>query len=226
MSPSVLERMNFSEVGKAMLVTGLVLLASAAALLFSAEAKLRHCNSEVQRATAAVLRIEEINALVIGVDYSARGYALTGMPLFLEHEHQKQARLADAVDELDRIVNPAQRPAMDRIAKLVGRHAAVYAAQVAKGPNRTAEMAAIITDPAEREKRYDVLTALEHMKAFELKALAANQRETEEQMRHTTRLTVLIVALAFLGGTSDVMARLWRERRRRDMVRAVPVSGS
>lgn len=222
-SPSVLERVNFSEVGKAMLVTGLVLLVSAAALLFTTEEKLKHSNEEVQRATAALLRIDEINDLVIGVDYTARGYALSGLALFREHEQQKQARLDKVVDELAAYLSPSQRSKWSAFNSLVDKHADVYAALVAKGPNRVQEAAAVITDPVERKKRYDVLVAVQQLKAGELHALATYQRESEQQLRQTSLLTMAIVVLAFLGGMTDVMARIWRYRRRRGVMRTASV---
>lgn len=213
MSP--FERMNLSEVGQAMLVTGLVLLGSAAVLLFSAESRLRQTNEAVQRTTAALLRIDELNELVIGVDYSARGYALTGQPMFLQHEEQKQARLNAALNELIRLVAPEERNLVTTLRGLVDRHASIYAKQVALGPNRTKEMAAVITDPIQRNKRYDVLNALSRLKTDTLQDLANEQAESEIQLRHTSILTFIIVAIAFLGGMTDVMARIWRTRRQR-----------
>lgn len=211
----MLERLNFSEVGKAMLVTGLVLLVSAAALLFAAEAKLRHSNEEVRRITTALLLIDEVKELVIGVDYSARGYALAGLPLFLRHENEKQQRLKAAVAELSHSISPQQRQRIAELQAKAARHAAVYAALVAKGPHRLADITAVITDPVERKKRYDVLDCLADLKSFELQALELHQKNAEHQMRQTSILTVVIVAIAFLGGMTDVMGRIWRDRRRR-----------
>ncbi|GAA0537326.1 CHASE3 domain sensor protein [Rhizomicrobium palustre] len=211
----MLDRMNVSEVGKAMLVTGLVLLASAAALLFSAEAKLRQSNRDMERTTSALLKIEEINSLVIGVDYSARGYALTGQVLFLDHEYQKQGRLKVVLDELMPLVGPQQQAGLAALKEKLKAHAAVYEKLVALGPKHAAEVAAVIIDPVERQKRYEVLNGLEAMRSAELKALKAHQAETEQQQRRTSILTFIIVAIAFLGGMTDVMARLWRDRRRR-----------
>lgn len=198
-----------------MLVTGLVLLVSAAVLLFSAEAKLRRSNSDVQRTTAALLKIEEIEGLVIGVDYSARGYALTGSSLFLTHEHEKQARLKLAVQELYDVLRSSQRSDIQKLGELTQKHAAVYADLVSQGPNRVKEVAAVITDPIERKKRYDVIEALNNLREDELQALATEQADTVRQIRHTSILTFIIVAIAFLGGMTDVMARIWRDQRRR-----------
>jgi|GEM_PF-1381836 len=215
MSP--FERMNLSEVGKAMLVTGLVLLGSAAVLLFSAEARLRQTNEAVQRTTAALLRIDELSELVIGVDYSARGYALTGQQMFLQHEEQKQARLNAAWNELAGLVAPEQRKSVTALRGLIDIHASIYAKQVASGPSRMKEMAAIITNPIERNKRYEVINALSRLKTDTLQALDAEQTEAEIQLRHTSVLTFIIVGIAFLGGMTDVMARIWRTRRQRGL---------
>lgn len=198
-----------------MLVTGLVLLVSAAVLLFYAEAKLRRSNSEVQRTTAALLQIDELEALVIGVDYSARGYALTGQELFRTHEQDKQARLKEAVRQLYGLTAPSQRTAVKNLGDLAGKHAAIYGDLVSKGSGKLKEVAAIITDPVARKKRYDVMAVLSSLRQEELDALTVQQANTAYELRYTSILTFLIVAVAFLGGMTDVMARIWRDRRRR-----------
>ena len=224
MSPSVLDKLHFTEVGKAMLVTGLVMLVAAACLLFAAESRLRASNEAVQRTTSALLKIDEINDLVIGVDYSARGYALTGQMLFWEHEQQKQENLKHAVNDLLELVNPDQKAAVRALGRLSERHAAVYAALVAKGPNGLKDMAAAITDPDTRQKRYDVQVELSRLKTGELEALANQQADTESQLRRTSILTFIIVAIAFIGGMTDVMSRIWRSHYRRTHPDMIPAS--
>jgi CHASE3 domain sensor protein len=206
-------RMHLSDVGQAMLGAGLVLLVSAAVLLFSAQGELRQRNAEVQRTNTALLQIAEINSLVIGVDYSARGYALTGQKLFLDHENAKQRRLKAAVRELAGMVDADRQAAVVDLSRLVDRHAAVYSRFVTMGPGRTKEIAAIITNPVERQKRYDVLNVLERLHNAELASLYAHQALAEEQLRFTSLLTFVIVAAAFLGGTTEVMAKITRRRR-------------
>jgi CHASE3 domain sensor protein len=220
--PSTFDRLNFSEVGQAMIVTGLVLLVSAAVLLLTTEAKLRQSNSDVQRTTSTLLQIQEIESLVIGVDYSARGYALTGQALFLDHEHEKQARLKQAVLELSALSPPSQRADVKKLGELAETHAAVYAALVSQGPNHVKEVAAAITDPGERKKRFAVIAALDSLRQEALHALAREQADAVRQLRHTSILTFIIVAIAFLGGTSDVMARIWRDQHRRHTKPAPP----
>lgn len=203
------------EVGKATLVAGLVLLVSTAMLLLTAQGELRRRNAEVARSHAALLQLAEINSLVIGVDYSARGYALTGQQLFLDHENAKQARLKQSVEELARLVEPDQLPVVRSLVKLAERQAAVYAGFVAKGPGRTKEIAEIITNPSERKKRYDVLDVLAKLHGTQEARLLSQQSAAEHQLRFTSMLTFVIVALAFLGGTLDVMARMFNRRRKR-----------
>lgn len=216
MNPSTefAEHGRLSEVGRAMLGAGLVLLVSSAVLLVSAQGELRKRNAEVQRTNTALLKIEELNSLVIGVDYSARGYALTGQQLFLDHEHEKQVRLKQAVGELSGLVDADQRPAVKSLSNLVEKHAVVYSSFVALGPGRQKEIAAIITDPTERQKRYDVLAVLTKLHNTQLAALYAHQGAAEGQLRYTSILTFVIVAVAFLSGTSDVMVRVFRRRQR------------
>lgn len=197
-----------------MLMAGLVLLTSAAFLLYGAYGELKMRNVEVQRASTALLRIDEINSLVIGVDYSARGYALTGQRLFVDHENQKQARLKTAVGELAGIIEPDQRTGVAKLVELVGRHAEIYARFVAMGPGRSKEMAAIITDPVLRQKRYDVLNVLDRLHEAQLSALFAHQSAAENQLRYAALLTLGIVVLAFLGGIADLVVKVFGTRRK------------
>lgn len=197
-----------------MLGAGLVLLVSSAVLLASAQGELRKRNASVQRTNTALLQIAEINSLVIGVDYSARGYALTGQQLFLDHEREKQQRLKQVVGELSGLVDADQLPALKSLAGLIDKHAAVYSRFVALGPGRQKEIAAIITSPVERQKRYDVLTVLAKLHDAQLAALYAHQAAAEGQLRYTSILTFVIVVIAFLGGTTDVMVRIFRRRQR------------
>lgn len=222
-SAKTVERTPFAEAGRAMLGAALVLLVSSAVLLLSAQGELRKRNAEVQRANTALLQIEEINSLVIGVDYSARGYALAGQQLFLDHEYEKQLRLKQVVGELFVSVDADQRPAVKLLANLVDKHAAVYSHFVAQGPGRQKEIAAIITSPVERQKRYDVLTALGNLHKAELAALYAHQAAAEHQLRFTSILTFVIVAIALLGGTTDVMVRILRRRQRREISETRPL---
>lgn len=219
-SSTLAERMHLSEVAKGMLGAGLVLLVSAVVLLVSAQGELRKRNIEVQRANSALLRIAEVNSLVIGVDYSARGYALTGQKLFLDHEHEKQLRLKQALGELVNLVDDDHKSAVKALSRLADRHAAVYSTFVGLGPGRTNEIAAIITNPVERQKRYDVLDALAKLHQAQLASLYNHQAAAEAQLRHTSILTFVIVAIALLGGTTNAMATVFRRRRSRSGDRA------
>jgi len=206
---------QISEMGKAMLVAGLSLLAAAAVLLYSAERDLRANNLEVRRANSALLQLAEIKNLVIGVDYSARGYALTGEQLFLDHEHQKQRALPAGLDKLATLCDPEQAADIARLAELIKRHAAVYAKFVTLGPSRAREMAALITNTTERQKRYDALDVIERLHGALMADLVRHQAAAERQQRHTLMLTFLIVILAFLGGLLDVVVVAVRARRAR-----------
>jgi CHASE3 domain sensor protein len=206
---------QFSEMGKAMLVAGLALLAASAILLVSAEHDLRKNNAEVQRSNAALLQLAEINSLVIGVDYSARGYALTGEQLFLDHENEKQQGLKLGLADLIRLADPEQADDIAQLTRLIDRHAAVYAQFVKMGPGHAKEMAALITNPVERQKRYDVLAALQSLHEKLMANLLSHQALAEKQQRFTLILTFMIVAIAFLGGIMDVVVKTVLSRRRR-----------
>lgn len=204
---------QISEMSKAMLVAGLSLLVAAAVLLFTAEHDLRQANADVQRTNAALLQLAEINALVIGVDYSARGYALTGEKLFYDHEQEKQRDLVTGIKRLEVLTVGLHTAEIAELKGLLARQAKVYADFVAQGPLRTKEMAALITNPVERKKRYDALDSLKRLHGALLSDLTAQQKAAEKQQHYTLILTFVIVATAFLGGLMDMLVKLVGSRK-------------
>jgi CHASE3 domain sensor protein len=213
MSPPPTITAQISEMGKSMLVAGLALLVACAVLLYSAQRDLRETNVAVQQANAALLKLADIRLLVIGVDYSARGYSLTGEQLFLNHENEKQRDLRVAVADLSRLAGDSYGQEITALSQLVARHASVYANFVAQGPKRTAAMATLITDPVERQKRYDVLAKLDSLHAVLMADLKQHHVQAEKQHRYTSILMFVIVATAFLGGIMDVLVRRFGRRR-------------
>ncbi len=215
MAPPSSFAVQLSEMSKAVLVAGLALVAASAVLLVSAEHDLRRNNTAVQRSNAALLELAEINSLVIGVDFSARGYALTGEKLFLDHESAKQRDLKLGLAELTRLAEPKQADDIARLTRLIDRHAAVYAKFVKLGPGHAKEMAALITNPGERQKRYDALKALQSLRGTLMADLLHHQAVAEQQQRFTLILTFAIVAIAFLGSFLEVVVKTVFIRRRR-----------
>lgn len=224
MTPSPALKAQLTEMGKAMLVAGLALLVATAVLLVSAEHDLRKSNEAVQRSNAALLQLADIEFLVIGVDYSARGYALTGEQLFFDHENEKQRDLRLGLAELGRLAGPTHDVQVDQLSDLIERHAAMYAQFVNSGAHDTKAMAALITNPAERQKRYDVLNKLHSLREGLAADLIAHQVRAEKQQRYTLILTFVIVATAFLGGIVEVAVKT-ALRRRRGAGHAASVSG-
>ncbi|GAA0556058.1 CHASE3 domain-containing protein [Rhizomicrobium electricum] len=213
MSSSALKA-QLSEMGKAMLVAGLALLVATAVLLVSAERDLRNSNEAVQRTNGALLQLAEIEFLVIGVDYSARGYALTGEQLFFDHENEKQRDLKLGLAELGRLVDAKHAGEVTRLERLIDRHAVVYAQFVKTGARDTEAMAALITNPMQRQKRYDVLNEVRALRIGLMDDLVSHQVQAEKQQRYTLILTFVIVATAFLGGIVEVaMKNVFRRRR-------------
>jgi CHASE3 domain sensor protein len=223
MSSSALKA-QLSEMGKAMLVAGLALLVATAVLLVSAERDLRNSNEAVQRTNAALLQLAEIEFLVIGVDYSARGYALTGERLFFDHEHEKQRDLKLGMAELGRLADAKHAGDITRLGRLIDRHAVVYARFVKNGARDTKTMAALITDPVQRQKRYAVLDELRTLRSGLMKDLVSHQLRAEKQQRYTLILTFVIVATAFLGGIMEMAVKMVF-RRRHGLGHRVPISG-
>jgi hypothetical protein len=104
---------------------------------------------------------------------------------------------------------------MNKLSRMAAVQAKIYSDFVARGPGRTKEIAAIITDPVQRQKRYDVLAVLQRLHDVEMLCLTEHQTMAQEQQRYASILTLVIVALAFLGGLLDLMARVYGSRTRR-----------
>jgi hypothetical protein len=75
-------------------------------------------------------------------------------------------------------------------------------------------MAALITNPIERQKRYDVLDKLHAVHDGLMADLVSYQVRAENQQRYSLILTFVIVAIAFLGGIIEVVVKTVFRRRR------------
>jgi CHASE3 domain sensor protein len=200
-------RSRLREVGLPMLLAAAVLLLSAMVLLGANISELRRTNTEVQRTNAALLDLAEINTLVMGIDMTVRGYALTDDPEFLVYETDNRARLHIAVDHFASLVKgePEWAGRIAALRKLIAKHEALFLDLSALGPGHAREVGAAIADPVKRQARYDVQNTLTGMRTDELTQLSALQEKTEGQIRRTNYLAFGIFFLAFFAGLFGVV---------------------
>ena len=198
-----LDRAGLRELGLPMLITAVVLFAAAMAMLGANVSAVRESYSRVQRSNSVLLELAAINTLVMGIDMTVRGYALTDNPDFLVYEADNRRRLGYAIDNLASFASadPGQSARIARLRPLVAQHEALFAQLSSLGPGHAKEVATAIADPAKRKMRYAVQNALTAIHNDEVKLLATRQQTAERQVSYTFDLAVGIIAFAFMAGT-------------------------
>jgi CHASE3 domain sensor protein len=186
-----------------MLITAVVLFVAAMAMLGANVSAVRESYSRVQRSNSVLLELAAINTLVMGIDMTVRGYALTDNPDFLVYEADNRRRLGYAIDNLASFASadPGQSARIARLRPLVAQHEALFAQLSSLGPGHAKEVATAIADPAKRKMRYAVQNALTAIHNDEVKLLATRQQTAERQVSYTFDLAVGIIAFAFMAGT-------------------------
>ena len=190
------------EVGLPMLIAAVVLFAAALAMLGANVSAVRASYRSVQRSNSILLELAEINTLVMGVDMTVRGYALTDNPKFLDYHADNRRRLGYAIENLASFVavEPEQSVRMAELRALVAKHEAVFSQLSSLGPGHAKDVAAAISDPEKRKVRYAVQDLLKTIHNDEVKLLATRQQVAERQVSYTFNLAVGIIAFAFLAG--------------------------
>ena len=198
-----LDRAGLRELGLPMLITAVVLFVAAMAMLGANVSAVRESYSRVQRSNSVLLELAAINTLVMGIDMTVRGYALTDNPDFLVYEADNRRRLGYAIDNLASFASadPGQSARIARLRPLVAQHEALFAQLSSLGPGHAKEVATAIADPAKRKMRYAVQNALTAIHNDEVKLLATRQQTAERQVSYTFDLAVGIIAFAFMAGT-------------------------
>jgi CHASE3 domain sensor protein len=198
-----LDRAGLRELGLPMLITAVVLFAAAMAMLGANVSAVRESYSRVQRSNSVLLELAAINTLVMGIDMTVRGYALTDNPDFLVYEADNRRRLGYAIDNLASFASadPGQSARIARLRPLIAQHEALFAQLSSLGPGHAKEVATAIADPAKRKMRYAVQNALTAIHNDEVKLLATRQQTAERQVSYTFDLAVGIIAFAFMAGT-------------------------
>jgi CHASE3 domain sensor protein len=198
-----LDRAGLRELGLPMLITAVVLFVAAMAMLGANVSAVRESYSRVQRSNSVLLELAAINTLVMGIDMTVRGYALTDNPDFLVYEADNRRRLGYAIDNLASFASadPGQSARIARLRPLIAQHEALFAQLSSLGPGHAKEVATAIADPAKRKMRYAVQNALTAIHNDEVKLLATRQQTAERQVSYTFDLAVGIIAFAFMAGT-------------------------
>ncbi|MDE2183077.1 MAG: CHASE3 domain-containing protein [Alphaproteobacteria bacterium] len=210
-----LERVDLRELGLSLLFAAVVLFVAAMAMLGRNVAAMQESYASVQRSNTALLKIEEINTQVMGIDMTIRGYALTDDPVFLMYFSDSRRRLHRALDVLDSLIRSEPEGPAD-MADLRRRSALqeqVFAVLARLGPGHAREIAAAITDPVQRRKRYEVQRKLTALHDKEEALLVERQAAALHQASRTYALVASIGGLAFVVGAIGFALTLMGRRQ-------------
>jgi CHASE3 domain sensor protein len=209
-----LERAGLRELGLPMLIAAVVLFVAAMAMLGANVSALRENYSRVQQSNSVLLELAEINTLVMGIDMTVRGYALTDNPDFLVYEADNRRRLGYAIENLSSFesADQGQSARISRLRTLVAQQEELFSQLSGLGPGHAKEVATAIADPAKRKIRYAVQDTLTAIHNDEIKLLAARQQKAERQVSYTFNIAVSIIAFAFIAGTIGFALTLHNRR--------------
>lgn len=201
-----------------MLFAAIVLLLSGIVLLGANVSVLRANSALVQRTDDALIQISEVDAKLVGVEMTVRGYALTDNPSFLSYQLYERSHVTTSMARLATLIarEVSQAGRFARLRVLVAKRLALYTYLSDLGPGHAKEVAAAITDP---DKRHDMLLARIHlteMRDQELKLLAERQVASARQASRTYALAIGIVVLAFgFGALGFVFSLYWHNDEKR-----------
>jgi CHASE3 domain sensor protein len=193
------------------LFVAVVLLLCAIALMGASYTRFRETNSEVHRATSVLLQIAEVDAKLVGMEMTVRGYALTDDPAFLVRENYERIHLISAMRQMDGLVaqESSQREGFARLRAVVAKRMALYAYLSGLGSDRAREVARIITDTDKRREMLSGRLTLNALRDQELKLLQERQAVQERDAWRSFLIAIIIIVAAFvLGGIGLLVSQL------------------
>jgi len=202
MLAEIIARGHLREIGVPTVLAAIVVFVSAMATLGSNVSALRQSFGWVQRSNSILLEMAEINTLVMGIDMTVRGYALTDNPDFLVYEADNRDRLGIAIDDIAKLASddPGLSANIVKLRLLVARQEEIYTQLSSLGPGHAKEVATAIADPATRDRRYAVQRALTVMHDREIMRLSERQKLADRQVSHAIYLALGLIAFASVAG--------------------------
>jgi CHASE3 domain sensor protein len=202
----LLHRGRLRSVGTQFMIMSAVLLAASILMLWVSYGHLQHSFEIDERTDEALLLIDEVEAKLVGVEMTVRGFALTGEPTFLQWGARDRRDLeADMVKlEASMALEPQQKPRFAEMRALVRQRLDLYAYL---GGHKD-EVAHAIVDPKTRDVMHQARQRLAGLRKAQISLLAVRQAEMATRARSTLFLTTGIVIFAFLSVvTGIVLAR-------------------
>ena len=218
---TLFQRGYLRQIGTPVLFAAVVLLLSGVLLLSANVAALRKSSAFVDRTNRTLLQIAEVDALLVGVEMTVRGYALTDDPAFLEYQNDERARLKIAMDKLAPLIagEASQTSGFSRLQVVVAKRLALYTYLSGLGPGHAKDVAAAITDKAKRRGMIEARATLNAMRDRQLQFLAERQATASLQAARTYELAIGIVVLAFVFSALGFAFALYGRSAQRDFTR-------
>lgn len=197
---TLFRRGHLRQTGASCLFGAVVLLLSGMMLLGANVSKLRDSYTRVQRSNAVLLQLAEVDAKLVGVEMTVRGFALTDDPAFLKYQKYEREHATAAMDKLAALIGTdASRASSFKLLKsLVAKRLALYAYLSGLGPGHAHEVSVAIRDPAKRNDMLNARILMAHLRDDEMKLLAARQDAATQQAAYSYKLAFGIVVLAFV----------------------------
>ena len=209
--PSAVRGGNLRSVATPILLAALVLLVSAIALIGASYTHFRETNAEVHRATSVLLQIAEVDAKLVGMEMTVRGYALSDDPAFLMREDYERIHLISAMQKLQGLIaqEPSQREGFAHLRVVVADRMTLYAHLSGLELDRAREVARAITDNDKRREMLSARLTLNALRDRELKLLQDRQMTQERDAWHAFLIAISIIVAAFvLGGVGLLISQL------------------
>jgi CHASE3 domain sensor protein len=191
---------HLREAGIQILAAAVGLLIASILLLAMNISHLRESFAQDERTDQAILLIDQVEARLLGVEMTVRGFALTDDAAFLQRGDRDRKSLQTAVTKLAAIMadEPTQKSRFAAMHALVRQRLDLYAYLATDEHAR--EVARAITDPQTRKVMSNAREKLKELREAEIALLGQRQAAMIAEARHTFYLAVGIVVLAFVAG--------------------------
>lgn len=197
-----LERGLLRELGVPALAASLVLFVSAMTLLGANLSELRAAYAQVQQTNQALLEIAMINADILRIEMTVRGYALSSNPDYLGWQKMAEDGLDTRLASLDMLVrdDPDGVRDISQLRTLLADHRAYFRSMAKLVPSDRDRVIAEMVSYSKKVKRRPIENLLLDMRNDETRRLADQQHEAEGRVVAAYRYAIGISSIALLLG--------------------------
>jgi CHASE3 domain sensor protein len=192
----------FRDLGLPALVASLVLFVSAMGLLSTNISEMRTGYARVRETNEALLQIAMVNADILRIEMSVRGYALSGDASYLAWQGMAEQALQNRLATLEKTVadDPGQRREIETLKSLVAAHWAHFNAMAKLVPVDRNRMVAQMVDYSKKVKRRPIEDLLVTIRTTEARRLAEEENDAERRVVVGYRYAAGIAMIALLLG--------------------------